>query len=172
MNPENRKLTSDQVFDIRTRYRDGTDQRALASQFSVDQTCISAIVIGKTYKDVGWPPSLSSGQDRKSLPEFPGYEFDAAGNAYSYKKHKRYGKIMKLRINDSGYFLVSLVNKHGKQKQCRVNRMICSAFNGLPPTSEHQARHMNGVQTDNRAINLEWGTQSQNELDKIRHGTR
>ena len=172
MNPANRKLTSAQVFDIRTRYRDGADQRAIALKFNVDQTNISAIVTGRTYKDVGWPPSLSSCSDRRSLQEFPDYAFDADGNVYSYRKHKRYGKIVKLWPNDSGYLTVSLIGEHGKPKQRRVNRMVCWIFNGPPPTPEHQARHINGVITDNRAVNLEWGTQTQNEFDKIKHGTK
>lgn len=30
---------------------------------------------------------------------------------------------------------------------------------------------MNGIQLDNRASNLQWGTHRQNMQDKIRHGT-
>jgi len=171
MNSVNRKLTNEQVLAIRTKFRDGAKQKSIGLQFGVNQTCISGIITGKTYKDVGWPPSLSSGQDRRSLPEYPGYEFDADGNAYSYKYNKRYGKIMRLWPNHKGYLTVPLVTANGKHKNLRVNRIICLLFNGPPPTPEHQARHMNGAEADNRAVNLKWGTPRQNSLDKAKHGT-
>lgn len=33
------------------------------------------------------------------------------------------------------------------------------------------AAHRNGVRTDNRATNLRWATQAENEADKVFHGT-
>lgn len=32
-------------------------------------------------------------------------------------------------------------------------------------------RHLNGNGSDNRSRNIAWGTQSDNEMDKARHGT-
>jgi hypothetical protein len=51
-----------------------------------------------------------------------------------------------------------------------VHRLLCIAFHGDPPTPTHQARHLNGVRTDNRVDNLAWGTPSQNVQDMLRHG--
>ena len=68
--------------------------------------------------------------------------------------------------------MVPLHTPEFKQYSVRVNRIICTLFNGPPPTPEHQARHLNGIKTDNRAVNLAWGTQRQNEVDKDRYGER
>lgn len=46
----NSKLNRLQIDDIRTRYRIGEVQTALAREFNVSQMCISLIVRGETYK--------------------------------------------------------------------------------------------------------------------------
>lgn len=52
-----------------------------------------------------------------------------------------------------------------------VHRLVCRAFRGPPPSEKHVAAHSNGIKTDNREINLRWATRSENEEDKILHGT-
>jgi hypothetical protein len=171
-NSVNRKLTNKQVLEIRTQFRDGVLQKVIGTKFGISQGNVSSIVIGLHYKDAPWPPSLSSNEDRRSLPDFPGYEFDNKGNAFSFKYNKRYGKKKRLWPDSKkGYLMVPLIDKNGKQHNKRVNRIICTLFNGPPPTIKHQAMHLNGMKTDNRAVNLVWGTQSENELDKKKHGT-
>jgi len=54
----------------------------------------------------------------------------------------------------------------------RVNRLVCLAFHGEPPTPRHEAAHLNGDPADNSAANLAWETRKENETDKNRHGTR
>ncbi len=171
MNPSNRKLTNAQVLEIRTQFRDGAQQKILAIRFGVGPTSIAGIIRGDHYKDVPWPPSLSSSKGQRSLSDFPDYKFDSDGNVYSYKRNKKYGKKMRLWLSKKKYFMVPIRDSHGKQRLCRVNRIICMVFNGPPPSPRHQARHLNGDRIDNRAVNLAWGTQSQNELDKRKHGT-
>lgn len=46
------KLTVDEVREIRTMFSDGWTQTALAMEFGVDQTAISAIVLRKTWTHV------------------------------------------------------------------------------------------------------------------------
>lgn len=168
----NRKFNNTQILEIRTKYRDGILQREVAALLGVSPSDISGIVTGLYYKDAPWPPSLLSGKDCRSLPVFPGYRFDSDGNAYSFKNNKRYGHKIKLHPNSKGYLTVPLININGLQCRKRINRIICTLFHGLPPTPKHQARHLNGIKTDNRTVNLAWGTQGENELDKIKHGTK
>src|SRR5262249_4354731 len=49
-----------------------------------------------------------------------------------------------------------------------VHRLVLEAFVGpCPPGME--ARHVNGIKTDNRLVNLQWGTHRQNMRDKATH---
>lgn len=53
----------------------------------------------------------------------------------------------------------------------RVHRFVCETFHGLAPNPTSVVRHLNGTQTDNRPENLCWGTPSENQYDRVRHGT-
>jgi hypothetical protein len=50
-----------------------------------------------------------------------------------------------------------------------VHRLVMAAFVGPCPDGE-QVRHLDGDATNNHLDNLAYGTQSDNELDKVRHG--
>jgi hypothetical protein len=52
-----------------------------------------------------------------------------------------------------------------------VNRLVCAAFHGAPPSPEHEAAHDDGVRTNNVPDNLSWKTSKQNHADRVRHGT-
>jgi hypothetical protein len=51
-----------------------------------------------------------------------------------------------------------------------VHSLIAEAFIGPCPPGQ-EVRHKNGDSSDNRAVNLEYGTRSQTLLDASRHGT-
>ena len=72
---------------------------------------------------------------------------------------------MKQRLDARGYFIVGM-----KGKPASVHRLVCSAFHGAPAFYAC-CRHLNGIQTDNRASNLEWGTHRENSADAAKHGT-
>ena len=52
----------------------------------------------------------------------------------------------------------------------KVHRLVCIVFYG-PCPADMEARHLNGVRSDNSASNLRWRTRKENSDDKIRHGT-
>lgn len=60
-----------------------------------------------------------------------------------------------------------------KKKSHLVARVVCSRVHGLPPTPKHQAAHSCGKGHEGcvNPNHLEWKTQTQNEADKIGHGT-
>jgi hypothetical protein len=59
---------------------------------------------------------------------------------------------------------------NGKLYSRRVHSLVLLAFVGpRPPGME--CCHRNGDRTDNRLLNLRWGTASSNSFDKVRHGT-
>ena len=68
------------------------------------------------------------------------------------------GRIRKTSICNSGYESVSL-SKGDTQKTQMIHRLVAKAF--LPNRSE-TVNHINGDKLDNRAENLEWVTQLEN----------
>jgi hypothetical protein len=51
-----------------------------------------------------------------------------------------------------------------------ANRVVAEAFHGPAPTPQHQARHLCGNRACCNPAHIAWGTQSDNEMDKVAHG--
>lgn len=51
-----------------------------------------------------------------------------------------------------------------------VHQLVLEAFVGPRPEG-HEGCHHDGDPTNNRLDNLHWGTKSENNLDRVRHGT-
>jgi hypothetical protein len=69
-----------------------------------------------------------------------------------------------------GYLTVAFYGGPCGKKWIPVHRVVCSAFNGPPPTPLHQVNHIDGVKTNNRAENLEWVTCRENIAHAHRTG--
>lgn len=70
--------------------------------------------------------------------------------------------------NENGYGIVMVSGRHAK-----ASRYICSLVKGNPPTPEHEAAHSCG-KGHLGCVNpnhLEWKTTSQNQMDRVSHGT-
>lgn len=67
--------------------------------------------------------------------------------------------------HDNGRYLV--VSVAGKSRL--AHRLVLDAFVGARPDLE--CRHLNGNPRDNRLVNLAWGTPTENQFDRFRHGT-
>lgn len=80
------------------------------------------------------------------------------------------GRILRAGATRGGYLRVVICDGRGGRRTASVHRLVLSAFRGSPPF-DLVARHRNGIRTDNRLSNLEWGTHSQNYADSVRHGT-
>jgi hypothetical protein len=90
------------------------------------------------------------------------------GNAYVRSVR---GRVLRARVNEKrgGYRYID-VGVAGSRVSRRVCGLVAAAFVG--PRSEGQVvRHKNGAPADDRAINLCYGTQSDNNRDAVRHGT-
>jgi hypothetical protein len=112
-----------------------------------------------------------------SVKGFEGqYEVSSIGNIRSvdrlvhhYKGGKRLykGTAKNTRLNKDGYIRCNLKND-GKRYDYTVHRLVANAF--IPnPNSKPQVNHINGVKTDNRIENLEWCTQSENNIHATKH---
>ncbi len=68
-----------------------------------------------------------------------------------------------------GYPHVSVLMPDGRHRPYPVHRMVLFAWK-RPDTPGEVCRHLNGIKTDNRPVNLEWGTESENVRDRDLHG--
>lgn len=113
----------------------------------------------------------------KPIPGVQGYFADERGIIWSHKKG-RWGRFsephpLAIWIDPRGYANVTLyLNSGVRVKRMRVNRLVCLAYYGQPPSPRTVARHLNGDKLDNRPENLAWGSQRQNKADELKHGTR
>ena len=78
-------------------------------------------------------------------------------------------KIRKSRI-DRPYNRIGIYIE-GEQKMLQVSRLVLQCFVGDPPTTEHIACHLNGVTSDDRLENLQWGRPVDAATGKIIRGT-
>lgn len=102
-----------------------------------------------------------------SWRDIPGWPYEASSDGDI--RNKRTGRI--LRPDESKGYLRVTLSFGGISQRFQINRLVCEAFHGPAPSEQDQARHWNGNSLDNRESNLSWGTRSDNEQDKRRHGT-
>ncbi len=75
----------------------------------------------------------------------------------------------KLRPHKGGYLCIQVGKR---RRRLWVSHAVLFAFVGPCPPDKTEARHRNGVRTDNRVENLSWATHAENLADQIEHGTR
>lgn len=80
------------------------------------------------------------------------------------------GKVLKNYIAKNGYAVVNLYD-NGSVRQFYVHRLVAASFLGKAPSGKDQVAHYDGDRTNAAVGNLRWASQSENELDKRRHGT-
>lgn len=102
----------------------------------------------------------------RCIPSCPQYEASDDGQVRRLGGHA----LAQHPGNRLGYLKVALwLDGHVAQRW--LNRLVCEAFHGAPPSPDHEAAHNNGILLDYAASNLRWATKVENESDKVGHGT-
>jgi hypothetical protein len=112
----------------------------------------------------------------RAITEFPGYGVSADGKVWRITQPSD-GPGAKRKVpyelspgsNPSGYKIAILV-KGGKTFGRSVHRLVLAAFAGPCPTS-FQGAHNDGNKTHNDITNLRWASASDNQTDRVKHGT-
>lgn len=118
----------------------------------------------------------------KPVPGYEGaYEVSDLGRVRSVEhfvpRVGRWGETQSLRVParaktawvaENGYLRVGL-SKGGRGHRADIHRLVAAAFLG-PCLDGLQVRHLNGLPTDNRLSNLQYGTVAENAADRLAHG--
>lgn len=101
------------------------------------------------------------------------YQISSNGNVKSLgagnNRNAKQG-LLKRSKDRFGYERVNLW-KNKLSKVVKVHRLVGEHF--IPnPDKKRTINHINGIKTDNRVINLEWNTHSENHLHAFRTGIR
>ena len=71
-------------------------------------------------------------------------------------RNKKTGRILNLTKKQNGYYSCGVQDDMGKSRNVLIGRAIVSTFEGLPPTSEHTADHIDRQQTNDNVENIRW----------------
>lgn len=96
------------------------------------------------------------------------------GHIYCYSNARNQSRKpspfrLKEGIGSNGYAFVSFIID-SKRTSMIVHSVICNYFHGSKPQKGYVVRHLDGNKLNNIPNNLLWGTYSDNEADKRKHG--
>jgi len=111
--------------------------------------------------------SAQAAYEIKPVAGYIGYFVSTDGVVYSEKRGKR--RALSPDIGEQGHRRVSL-SKDGVKDRFLVHRLVLETFIGAAPTPASQGRHQDGDPSHNALANLSWGDQSENWVDRKRHG--
>lgn len=105
----------------------------------------------------------------KDIVDYEGiYQISDMGRIRGFSKFGT--TYLSLKPKKTGYVCVGLL-KDGVRTDKRVHRLVASAF--LPnPEKKPYVNHKKGIKHDNRVTELEWSTESENDIHAYQTGLR
>lgn len=101
----------------------------------------------------------------RDIPGFPNYQVSSDGQARS--TFNGVPRVLTPRVRKGYYAIHAIIG--GKDRNIGIHRAICLAFHGDPPKG-FVAAHRDGNRLHNTVNNLRWASQSENALDRAKHG--
>lgn len=137
---------------------------AAAKHFNVAPGLISRWIKEKRITSEGYRLEWINARERG--PDLPGEEWKTVTIEGATFKVSSFGRVENKQglrgigsNHNSGYkVIVNVPIANGKKKTFLVQRVICEAFYGPPPSPNHEANHKDLNKHNNRADNLEWLT--------------
>lgn len=97
---------------------------------------------------------------------YPNYAIYSIGVVKNIKT----GRVLKTGADNKGYLTVRLYN-NGKARTFKVRRLVAEYF--IPnPLNKPQVNHKDGIKSNNDMSNLEWATNSENQLHAVENGLK
>lgn len=112
-----------------------------------------------------------------TIPGLPLYEVSDEGRVRSRMPLGRatrpvdIPRLLKPIAVHHGYRVVRLRRPGEGYRNHYVHRLVLECFEGAPEAGQ-VTRHLDGDTSRNLLSNLSWGTQAENNLDKLTHGTQ
>jgi hypothetical protein len=107
------------------------------------------------------------------------YEVSDLGRVRSLARRVPHGRLGHITVTErilkpvavmrGGYASVML-SQGGAERHYKVHHLVLCAFVGPMPEGDAHTRHLNDLPTDNRLVNLKWGTRAENMRDAVRNG--
>lgn len=98
-----------------------------------------------------------------------GYAVSSIGSVMSLQPGLA-GKLLKKWRDSEGYEHVALT-LDGVTRRHSVHRLVAISFLESMPVGDAHVAHINGVPWENNVSNLRWSTASENQRDRVEHGT-
>ncbi|WP_375198969.1 HNH endonuclease signature motif containing protein [Cupriavidus metallidurans] len=106
----------------------------------------------------------------RTCPQWPEYEVSERGDIR--RTLCRFGNIGLRKPYRAANGRLMIAMRHcGKTRACHISRLVLEAFVGPAPSSKHQCAHNDGNPDNNHWSNLRWATASENQMDRVAHGT-
>lgn len=103
-------------------------------------------------------------EEWRPIDGWPAYQVSSFGRV-------RGPRVILSPASVGGYHVVSLV-RDGETKNRRIHSLVVEAFIGPAPFPDALIAHNDGDRTNNRVSNLRWASATENQADRVRHGTR